>query len=107
MVGLKLVTTMAAFVLEDFSQTFCQFLFFEKFQTSLDYFSVANGVVMIILGFLFLKTTIQDLRRGYKIEKGCTKYVRLRSLMAIFPITVIGTQIVRLALVLHQSTRQG
>ena len=82
---------MAAFVLEDFSQTFCQFLFFEKFQTSLDYFSVANGVVMIILGFLLLKTTIQFIRSAYKEEEGCTKDVTLWSLMAMFPITVIGT----------------
>ena len=104
---LKLYTTVAAFLLEDFSQTFCQFLFFEKFQTSLDYFSVANGVVMIVLGFLFLKTTIQSIRNVYKKKEGCTKGVMLWSLMAMFPITVIGTQIVRLALILYQSTRKG
>ena len=97
---------MAAFVLEDFSQTFCQFLFFEKFQTSLDYFSVANGVVMIVLGFLFLKTTIQSIRSVYK-DWGCTKDFTLSSLMVMFPITVIGTQIVRLALIVCQSTRRG
>ena len=97
---------MAAFFLEDFSQTFCQFLFFEKFQTSLDYFSVLNGVVMIFLGLLLLKSTVQFIRSDYN-DEGCTKDVTLNSLIAMFPITVMGTQIVRLALILYQSTRQG
>ena len=101
---LKLFTTTAAFLLEDVSQTFCQFLFFEKYQTSLDQFSIINGAVMVILGVLVLKATIQTLRNEYE-DDCCTNC--LVSLVVIFPITVIGTQIVRLALILYQSTRQG
>ena len=54
-IGNKMLSTMVSFILEDLIQMTLQFLYFEKYSTSLDWFPVLNGVFMVVIAILFVK----------------------------------------------------
>ena len=55
----KLTVMLAALLLEDIGQTALQFTFYEQFATSLDWFTLFNAIVMVLLhGWSYYKVAM-------------------------------------------------
>ena len=105
----KFSATLSSFVMEDLFQMFCQYYYFEKYATSLDVFALANGCIMMIIGILLIRHSCRYLRDECRNEEDDDEEEGscLAFLISLFPLTIIATQVMRLALLIYQSLRTG
>ena len=97
--GKKMMLMAVSYIFEDWIQSSCQYFYFEKYQTSLSIFPIFNGMIMLLMGGILLKTAIFAIKKAYRKTGTIIK--------AVVPISIACNSIIRLALLMYQGIRPG